>query len=166
VLEHISALLKTSPEDAPARVERLLADLKAAEQQVKKAQSAGQKEVASELAAKAERIGTTPVVIGEVPGMAVGDLQKLAVAVRDAVGAPAAVVLGSASDGRAGIVAAVDKGTAASGVKAAALIAQAAKAIGGGAGGRDDVATGGGKNTDGIPEALRLSRAAAEEFFA
>jgi alanyl-tRNA synthetase len=46
------------------------------------------------------------------------------------------------------------------------LIAQAAKAIGGGAGGRDDVATGGGKNTDGIAEALRLARTAAEELFA
>ena len=166
VLDHIAALLKTSPDEAPARVERLLADLKAAEQQMKKAQSAGQKEIAVELAAKAERIGTVPVVISEVPGMPVGDLQKLALAVRDALGAPSAVVLGSAADGRAGIVAAVDKGTASSGVKAAALIAQAAKAIGGGAGGRDDVATGGGKNTDGIADALRLARAAAEELLA
>lgn len=166
VLEHIAALLKTSPDEAPARVERLLADLKAAEQQTKKAQSAGQKEVAVELAAKAERIGMVPVVISEVPGTPVGDLQKLAVAVRDALGAPSAVVLGSAADGRAGIVAAVDKATAASGVKAAALIAQAAKAIGGGAGGRDDVATGGGKNTDGLADALRLARAAAEELLA
>ena len=165
VLDRIAALLKTSPEDAPARIERLLADLKAAEQQIKKAQSAGQKEEAADIAAKAERIGTTSFVAGEVPGRAVGDLQKLAVAVRDAIGAPAAVVLGSAADGRAGIVAAVDKGTASSGTKAAALIAQAAKAIGGGAGGRDDVATGGGKNVDGLAEALRLARAAAEELF-
>ena len=59
----------------------------------------------------------------------------------------------------------MDKGTATSGTKAAALIAQAAKAIGGGAGGRDDVATGGGKNVDGLAEALRLARAAAEELF-
>jgi len=166
ILDHIAALLKTSPDEAPARVERLLADLKAAEQHAKKAQSAGQKEIAAELAAKAERIGTVSIVVGEVSGTPVGDLQKLAVAVRDTIGAPSAVVLGSASDGRAGIVAAVDKATAASGVKAAALIAQAAQAIGGGAGGRDDVATGGGKNTDGIAEALRLARAAAEELFA
>ena len=107
VLDRIAALLKTSPEDAPGRIERLLADLKAAEQQIKKAQSAGQKEEAAELASKAERIGTTSFVAGEVPGRAVGELQKLAVAVRDAIGAPAAVVLGSAADGRAGIVAAV-----------------------------------------------------------
>src|SRR4029077_19143942 len=119
-----------------------------------------------ELAAKAERIGSATFLAAEVPGKGVGDLQKLAVAVRDALGAPSAVVLGSAADGRAGIVAAVDKGTASSGVKAAALIAQAAKAIGGGAGGRDDVATGGGKNTDGIADALRLARAAAEELLA
>jgi len=165
VLEQIAALLRTTPEEAPARVERLLADLKGAEQQIKKAQSAGQKEQASTFAERAETIGSAKVVIADVPRSSVGDLQKLAVAVRDAIGAPAAVVLGSADDGRAGIVAAVDKGTASSGVKAAALIAQAARAIGGGAGGRDDVATGGGKNVEGLPEALRLARAAAEELF-
>ena len=165
VLEHVAALLRTTPEEAPARIERLLADLKTAEQQIKKTQNAGQKEQASAFAERAETIGTARVVIADVPRLNVGDLQKLAVAVRAAIGAPAAVVLGSADDGRAGIVAAVDKGTAASGVKAAALIAQAAKAIGGGAGGRDDVATGGGKNVDGLAEALRLARAAAEELF-
>ncbi|MGZ4211843.1 MAG: alanine--tRNA ligase [Actinomycetota bacterium] len=166
VLDQIAALLKTSPDDAPARVERLLADLKAAEAQVRKIASAGQKEQATTLATKAERVGATSVLVSEVPGVAVGDLQKLAVAVREAIGPPSAVVLGSAVDGRAAIVAAVDKGTASSGVKAAALIAGAAKAIGGGAGGRDELATGGGPNTDGIAEALRMARAAAGELFA
>jgi len=165
VLEHIAALLRTTPDEAPARVERLLADLKAAEQQIKKAQSAGQKEQAGSLAETAETIGRARVVLAEIAGLGVGDLQKLAAAVRDRLGSPAAVVLASSEDGRAGIVAAVDKGTASSGVKAATLIARAAKAIGGGAGGRDDVATGGGKNVEGLPEALRLARAAAEELF-
>ena len=166
VLDQIAALLRTTPDEAPARVERLLGDLKAAEQQIKKTQSAGQKEQAGSLAEKAETIGRANVVLAEISGLAVGDLQKLAAAVRDRLESPAAVVLASSDDGRAGIVAAVDKGTASSGVKAATLIAQAAKAIGGGAGGRDDVATGGGKNVDGLTEALRLARAAAEELFA
>jgi alanyl-tRNA synthetase len=166
VLEHIATLLKTTPEEAPARVERLLADLKVAEQQMKKSQSAGQKERATELAHKAERVRDTSVVVEQVDGLAVGDLQKLAVAVRDAVGGQAAVILASSIDGRAGIVAAIDKTTAGQGIKAAELIGEAAKVIGGGAGGRDDVATGGGKNAEAIPEALRLARAAADGLFA
>jgi len=161
VLEHIATLLKTTPEEAPARVEKLLADLKAAEQHKKKAQSAGQKERAGELAKTADRIGETAVVIQQVDGLAVGDLQKLAVAVRAELDGNAAVVLASAADGRAGIVAAAPKG-----MKAAVLIEGAAKAIGGGAGGREDVATGGGKNTEALAEALRLAAAAARATFA
>jgi alanyl-tRNA synthetase len=166
LLEHVAALLRTAPHEAPARVEKLLADLKAAEAQVRKAQGAGQREQAGELARAAARIGETAVVVAQVPGVPVGELQKLAIAVREAIGGPAAVVLASAEGERAGIVAAVDKATAGRGVQARVLIAEAARAIGGGAGGRDDVATGGGKNAAGIEEALRLARAAAGELLA
>ena len=48
-----------------------------------------------------------------------------------------------------------------SGVEAAGLIRDAAKAVGGGGGGKGDVATAGGKDRSGIDEALRLAREAA-----
>jgi alanyl-tRNA synthetase len=163
VLEHIAWILKTTPEEAPARVARLLDDLKAAEQQARKQQSAGQRERAAELARAAERIGEVSVVLAEVPGLAGGDLQKLASQVRDALEGPGAVILASGSNGKAAIVAALDKATAAR-VKAPALIAAAARAIGGGAGGKDEAAIGGGSNAAGVTEALRLARAAAEEL--
>ncbi len=40
---------------------------------------------------------------------------------------------------------------------AGALIKDAARAVGGGGGGKGDIATAGGKNADGIPEALRIA---------
>ena len=46
-------------------------------------------------------------------------------------------------------------------VAAADLIRGAAKAVGGGGGGKGDVVTAGGKNVDGIDEAIRLAREAA-----
>ena len=49
------------------------------------------------------------------------------------------------------------------GVSAKAILSGAAKAIGGGAGGKDDLATGGGNRPDGIAEALRLAADAARE---
>ena len=42
-----------------------------------------------------------------------------------------------------------------------ALIQDAARAVGGGGGGKGDIATAGGKDPSGIPEALRLALAAA-----
>jgi len=166
VLDHIAALLKSSPEEAPARVEKLLADLKAAEQAVRKQQAASERERAWDLARLAERIGETSVVVAEVPGLRVDELQRLGVAVRETLAGPAVVVLGSSVDERAGIVAVIDKTTGARGIKARAIIADAARAIGGGAGGKDEVATGGGNRPEGVAEALRLARATVAEVLA
>jgi len=55
-------------------------------------------------------------------------------------------------------VAAVQPGST---TPAADLIRDAAKAVGGGGGGKGDVATAGGKNPSGLDEALRLAREAA-----
>jgi alanyl-tRNA synthetase len=40
------------------------------------------------------------------------------------------------------------------------LIKDAAKAVGGGGGGKGDIATAGGKNPEGLDEALRIARGA------
>jgi len=163
VLHHVASILKTTPEEAPARVERLLEELKDASQARKRAQAAASGKHASQLAAAAEQVGGTGVVIAEVPGLAGGDLQKLAAAVRGEPGGPAVVILASASDGKAAVVAVIGDEVAARGIRAPDLVRDAARAIGGGAGGRDQSAIGGGKNVDAIAEALRLARAAVED---
>ena len=163
VLEHIATLLKVKPDEAPARIEKLIADLKAAEQQIEAARREKERGAAGDLAKTGERIGDTLLLVGHQEGLAVGDLQRLAVATRDAAGGPAVVVLASSSGGKAGIVAAVTKEVVSRGTSAKAILGQAARAIGGGAGGKDEVATGGGNNPDGIAEALRLAGEAARE---
>ena len=50
---------------------------------------------------------------------------------------------------------------AASKVPARGLTRDAAKAVGGGGGGKGDIATAGGKHPDGLDEALRIAKAAA-----
>jgi alanyl-tRNA synthetase len=69
------------------------------------------------------------------------------------------VVLGGVTD--AGGVALVAAVTAESGKTAGELIKDAAKAVGGGGGGKGDIATAGGKNPDGLDEALRIATEAA-----
>jgi alanyl-tRNA synthetase len=68
-------------------------------------------------------------------------------------------VLGGVSDtGGVSLVAAVN---ADSGKVAGDLIKDAAKAVGGGGGGKGDIATAGGKNPEGLDEALRIAAEAA-----
>ena len=69
------------------------------------------------------------------------------------------VVLGGVTDsGGVSLVAAVTPSPARS---AGELIKDAAKAVGGGGGGKGDIATAGGKNPEGLDEALRIAAEAA-----
>ena len=97
-------------------------------------------------------------MVAKVDGVDRDGLRDLAVAVRDVAGVRA-VVLGSAPEG--GGAALVSAVTDDSGLDAAALIADAAKAIKGG-GGRDPrLAVAGGKDPGGLDDALALRAAAA-----
>jgi alanyl-tRNA synthetase len=83
------------------------------------------------------------------------DLRDLAVAVRQQAGIRAVVLGGITDTGGVSIVGA----TAASlKVNAGDIIKDAAKAVGGGGGGKGDIATAGGKNVEAIDEALNIAR--------
>ncbi|MSX78471.1 MAG: alanine--tRNA ligase, partial [Actinobacteria bacterium] len=96
--------------------------------------------------------------IAQVDDLTPGDLRELTIAVRHQPNVHTVVLIGVSPGGGVSLVGAVD---AASGKNAAQLISSAAKAVGGGGGGKGDIATAGGKNPEGIPEALRLAQEAA-----
>jgi alanyl-tRNA synthetase len=98
------------------------------------------------------------IVVAEVPGAARDDLRDLAVALRDRPGIKG-VVLGSRPErGGVALVAAVSPD---SGLDAGALIADAARTVGGGGGKAPDIAVAGGKDPSRLAEALDQARAAA-----
>ena len=68
-----------------------------------------------------------------------------------------AIVLAAAEDGRAIIIASLSKDLVKRGLDAAEIAKDVAKIIGGGGGGRADMAQAGGKHTDKIDEALDYS---------
>jgi alanyl-tRNA synthetase len=80
------------------------------------------------------------------------------VALRQQPGIRAVVLIGEPDTGGVALVSAVAKD---SGLDAPALIKQAANAVGGGGGGKGDIATAGGRDASKIDEALALARAAA-----
>jgi alanyl-tRNA synthetase len=101
-------------------------------------------------------------VVERVPEAGGDDLRRIAGAVRDRVGAgPGVVVLGSESEGKAAMVALLTSDLAASGAAAREVLARAAKAVGGGAGGKGDLASAGGRDPARLDEALRIARADA-----
>lgn len=109
-------------------------------------------------AAEIAELATGGVVVTQVDDMAPGDLRELAIAVRDLPDIRRVVLIGTTPTGGVALVAAVDP---AEGIAASSLIGEAAKAVGGGGGGKGDIATAGGKDPSGIPEALRRAGEAA-----
>jgi alanyl-tRNA synthetase len=69
-----------------------------------------------------------------------------------------AVLLGSVDDGRAYLVVNIDSSKVEQGADAVAIVKEAAKKIGGGGGGRPNLAEAGGKNPDGLAEAYEIGR--------
>jgi alanyl-tRNA synthetase len=159
VLEHIALLLKSTPEEAPAKVERLLEDLKKAEHKEKARQAAGTLEQVEGLVAKSQPSGDVHVVVERTGDLNVGDLQKLAAAVRDKLEklqGPAVVVLGAVSNGRAALVAVT---SAAYATPPQTILDGPAQTIGGRPGGKGQLATAVGSAADSLDEALRTVRA-------
>jgi alanyl-tRNA synthetase len=91
--------------------------------------------------------------------MSANDVRDLAVAVRQQPNIKV-VVIGAVTDtGGVSLVAAIHSSISAN---ASDIIKDAAKAVGGGGGGKGDIATAGGKNPEGLDEALSIARSKAE----
>ena len=106
---------------------------------------------------------TDGVVVARVDVPTPDDLRDLAVAVRLQNGVSAVVLAGVTDSGGVSLVGALAPGVAGS---AGDLIKDAARAVGGGGGGKGDIATAGGKNPDGIDEALSIAETKARALVA
>ena len=74
----------------------------------------------------------------------------------------AAIVLGSAGDGRVDLVASVAPALVERGVRAGEIIKIAAREVGGGGGGRDTLARAGGRDPEQLAAAISAARVAIE----
>jgi alanyl-tRNA synthetase len=111
--------------------------------------------VVEALAADAVETHGIKLLVAEVPGEDADGLRDLAQQLRNRFqNSEAAIVLGNAEGDRALLVAACTDRLVAAGVTAPKLLEQAAKAVGGGAGGKPILGFAGGKNASALGEAL------------
>ncbi len=149
----VARLVGAAPDELVVGVQRRLDEIKTLHDELKVMRA----KVASARAAELADAAPDGIVVSRIDGLSPSDLRDLAIAVRQH-GAHS-VVLGGISDaGGVSLVAAVQP---TSGKVAGDLIRDAAKAVGGGGGGKGDIATAGGKNPEGLDDALRIAEAAA-----
>jgi alanyl-tRNA synthetase len=167
LLREIATQLRTRPEDAPEAVEALAQERKRLEKELKDGgarANGGELDVES-LVSEAQVLNGASVLAAAVE---VPDAKALLTAV-DRVKArlgEAAILLGSAADGRVHLVASVAPGLVERGVKAGAVVKIAAEVAGGGGGGRDTMAQAGGRDPERLGDAIDAGRAAIEATLA
>ncbi|MEM0962358.1 MAG: DHHA1 domain-containing protein, partial [Bacteroidota bacterium] len=140
-------------------LKRDVADLESAIADLKRQQAASGLDAMLDDATDVEGIR---IATGEVPGADMDTLRDLAETARQRLADNGVAVFGAAdaASGKAYLAASVTDDVIGRGIQAGKLVGALAKKVGGGGGGRPQLATAGGKNPDGLADALA---SAAEE---
>ncbi|CAM5354949.1 Alanine--tRNA ligase OS=Streptomyces griseomycini OX=66895 GN=alaS PE=3 SV=1 [Streptomyces griseomycini] len=157
VVNQLTELLKGRSEELPEKVSAMLGRLKDAEKEIEKFRAEKVLQAAAGLAESAKDVRGIAVVTGRVPdGTTADDLRKLVLDVRGRIqgGRAAVVALFTTVNGKPLTVIATNEAARERGLKAGDLVRTAAKTLGGGGGGKPDVAQGGGQNPAAIGEAV------------
>lgn len=156
LVSQLTDALKVQPDDLVGRVETLMAQLKDADKQLAKVRMAALLASSGEIAAQASDVGGVSFV-GHDAGEANGDdLRTLVLDIRGKLGAerPSVVAMTAVAKGRPLVVIATNDAARDQGLRAGDMVKIAAKTLGGGGGGKPDVAQGGGQDPSKIDDAL------------
>ncbi|WP_055526296.1 alanine--tRNA ligase [Streptomyces graminilatus] len=157
VVAQLQELVKGRPEELPEKISAMLGKLKDAEKEIEKFRAEKVLQAAAGLAEGAKDVNGVALVTGQVPdGTSADDLRKLVLDVRGRIqgGRAAVVALFTTAGGKPLTVIATNEAARERGLKAGDLVRTAAKTLGGGGGGKPDVAQGGGQNPAAVGEAV------------
>jgi alanyl-tRNA synthetase len=147
-----SQRLKSTVAQLPEALEKLFVDRKRLEKEVEGLRRELAKQASGDLLSSVREINGVSVLSAELPGDA-NTLRDQADSLRAKLGS-GVVVLGSRENGNVILVAAATKDLAPKGIHAGNIIREVAKVVGGGGGGRQDMAQAGGRDPEALPEAL------------
>lgn len=161
-----SVALNVPPAEVPARIQATLRELR----QLRKQLASGGRAIsvsADQLLSQAEEVDGVRLVISEIPTPDPDAMRQLIDQLRRKE-VPVAVLLAAkqADEGKVVLVAGVSRDLTKRGLDAVKWVRTVAGVVGGGGGGRADLAQAGGKLLDKLPEALTLAREEAHKMLA
>ena len=165
ILQDVAGILRTSPTQLVATVERLQSDLKAKERELASLQKAAAGGQVEQLVSGAQTVGETRLVVSTIDGADGETLRTLADEILDRLKS-GVVILGGSDGGKVSLAVKVSKDLTGRGVHAGNLVKAAAQVAGGGGGGRPDFAQAGGKDPAKLAEALATAEGLAREALA
>ncbi|PWH05661.1 alanine--tRNA ligase [Brachybacterium endophyticum] len=147
LVSQLSEIMNVGADDLPERVRALTQRVRDAEKQLATMRGAQLQAEAGRLVESTRTIGGVRALLHDAgDGVAAGDLRTLAQDLRSRLGedSPAVVAVTGSESGRAALVVATNAAARTEGQRAGVLLKDAAQAMGGRGGGKDDMAQGGG----------------------
>ncbi len=152
-LDTVAAGLRVQPDQTVEAVQRLQEQNRQLERQLEQARATLSRQQSETLLGHAVRLNGLSVLAEQVEANDVDALRQMTDWFRDRLGS-SVVVLGSVINEKPMLVAAATDDAIQKGIHAGNLVRDAAKIVGGGGGGRPNMAQAGGRHADKLPEAL------------
>ena len=161
-LAETARILKTTPVSLTERAEHLMAELKSLQSENESLKSKAAKEALGDVMDQVVEVNGVKLLATKVSGVDMNGLRDLGDQLKAKI-AEGVVVLMSDLDGKVNMVAMATDGAMKKGAHAGNLIKGIAALVGGGGGGRPNMAQAGGKNPAGIDEAIKKSAEVLKE---
>jgi alanyl-tRNA synthetase len=149
-----ASMLKTSRNDILEKIAALQAELKEAHASIESLKSEAAKTAMGDVTKDAREIGGIKFIATRMEGVEAGELRELGDSLKDKLG-ECVIVLASVNEGKVQLMATATEGAMKAGAHAGNLIKGIAKLVGGGGGGRPNMAMAGGKDAGGVEAALK-----------
>jgi alanyl-tRNA synthetase len=154
--------LNVAIDDVPSRLDSLLNDRADLVKQLKEVTSGGTVSV-DELIESGAMIGDTLLVVAETPGANPNMMRGWIDQIRKKSDGPTAVLFGAAQGDKVVLVGGLSRDLVDRGLKAGQWVGDTARVVGGGGGGRPDMAQAGGKDPSKLPEAIEQAKTTMTE---
>ena len=160
-LHETAKLLKATPENIEEKVSHLMNENKALKGEVESLKSKLAKDAMGDVMNQVEEVKGVKFLATSLEGVDMNGLRDLGDQLKEKLG-EGVILLASVNDGKVSLMATATDGAMKQGAHAGNLIKAVAKLVGGGGGGRPNMAQAGGKNPAGVEDALKAAKEALE----
>lgn len=159
ILKEATKLAKSEPANLAAKIASMQEEIKALQSENEKLKAKAANDAVGDVDSQIKEISGVKFIAMDVPGVDMNGLRNLGDQMKEKAGV---VVLASANEGKVMLLAMATDDAMSKGAHAGNLIKEISSLVGGGGGGRPNMAQAGGKNPAGIADALKQAEAVVE----
>lgn len=157
LLKEASEAAKTPAEELVKKIEGLAGEIKGTKKELEELKSKLVSGSMDKIIDEAEAVNGMKIAAARMKDLDMNALRNASDTLKNRIGS-GVVILVSAKDGKVNLIVSATEDAVKAGIHCGKIIKAAAAACGGGGGGRPDMAQAGGKDTNGIADAIRIAR--------